>query len=282
MEKADKVWTLSGMSQDDFNRAAQNLIDTARTAEEKLRCILEKDGGECPTCGYFFIQKHCSKMGSNYTFFVPGCRCFEEKKIKLDKITRGMIRGRIPQKYWEKEFDNLRFDLISPEHREKARDAFKNAREYCENRRYEAGKVKKGIYLYGAVGSGKTLSAALIARHMIREGKRVVFLSMPSFIQSILKKEPLDYIGKARGAAAVILDDFSKDIPRGEWSQNRLHELVNFLDENQKIVIVTDEIHPGKLAGIVKRSIFSRLSGLAGKYIVKFESEDFRPKEREL
>lgn len=277
MKKAGEVWSIKGMNQEQFNIQAQKMIDNARSDSDKIRCILEKEGGACPSCGELFRVKHNTKMGSDYIYYTPYCSCFEEKRIKLTDLERGMIRAGIPSKFWDKEFDSLRMDLIKPE----TVTAFNSARDYCINRHYEAEYTKAGIVLWGDVGSGKTLSSVLIAKELIKAGKRGVFLEVPEFINSITDKEKADFISRVKGKDFVILDDLTKKtIPSG-WMSD-FHSFLNYLDNNKILTIITDERQPGELQKIFIPSIYSRLSLLVGAHIIKFSGADFRKKEREL
>lgn len=277
MKKAGEVWGIKGMNQAEFEKASNISIQNAKLPEERYRRSLEVSGGDCPSCGKGFDMRHCNKFGSDYSYYVPGCSCFEEQKIRLTPEVRAFLQGHIPLKYWSMEFDNLRYDLIKQE----TRESFKKAREYCENRRHEAERGSRGIFLYGTIGSGKTLSAVLIAKWFIREKLPVIFLSMPDFIDSIMNARKTDFIEQSRQFPVVVLDDLTKKIyPEG--MQSELHKFINYLDENRKIVIITDERHPKELDQYILGSTYSRISGLTGGNVICFQGDDFRPKEREL
>ena len=272
-EFSDMLLNLKSMSQQGFIQAGEMLIFRATTATEKLLCSLETYGGHCPTCKQDFNKKHCNKGGSDYIYYSPGCSCFEDRLIKLSKMDRDLIRGNIPLKYRGAEFANINYELIKTE----TASCFNDINRYCNNNK------EKGAYIYGSIGSGKTLSAVLIAKHFIREGRRVGFFNMPQFIKTTIdKKGNDDFILRSKSFDVVILDDLTKDVPRTDWGQGRIHEFINELDQNKKIVIITDEKPPGEAVKLFLPSIGSRIAGSTRANVIRFIGDDFRKKEAEL
>jgi DNA replication protein DnaC len=278
LKTAGSLISMKGMSQEDFDRMSDNVIERATTAKEKILCQLEKSGGNCPYCNQLFEMKHGTANNSDYYYYVAVCTCFEEKGKKLSPEMRGLIKSNIPLKYWEHDRYSIRFDLMRPE----TAAAFREGFRYCDESLYSAGELPRGAFLWGSVGSGKTLSSALIGKHFLNKGVRVDFFDMVRFYRAIIEKSDDRYFERAKSSKVIILDDLTKEVPRTDWGQARIHELVDILDKNRKIVIITDEKNPGSLGELFIPSVVSRLGGLTGCHVINFKGDDFRKKERDL
>lgn len=119
---------------------------------------------------------------------------------------------------------------------------------------YLAEKPNRSLYFYGAVGTGKTFLASLIAQGFIESGKRVIFGDVPSLLQRI--KATFDGAGNAQS----VLDSYCKcdllildDIGAGQvtdWNVGIIYQIINSRYNEQKPILATSNLD---LDGLQKR-----------------------------
>lgn len=140
---------------------------------------------------------------------------------------------------------------------------------------------RRGIYLHGAVGCGKTHTAwALAGQWKEIGGRDPLFWNVSELIRSIKKdfgKHAYDrdreeeYIMEHRGL--LFLDDLGAEMAT-DFVQDTLYLIVNRRYEERLPVIITSNLDLGELSDRVGDRIASRIAGMCD--VVELEGTDRR------
>lgn len=224
----------------------------------KCRC-----GGEDP---YFIYEKD----------IIKDCFC-RETRMRIARIKRIYLQSGIDKKYhWKFLGDFETLNKSTNEAKNAAYDIVKN---------YPA--VKKGLYLWGNPGTGKTLLASIILTELIMhqavEGK-FIKISRTYFnkLRATFVEGSETYGESARiehelaDVDVLVIDDFGvqRDSP---WEQETLYNLVDARYEGEKFTIFTSNNNPVKsLQELSQGRILSRIKEMTR--IMELAGEDFRNK----
>lgn len=147
----------------------------------------------------------------------------------------------------------------------------------------EMRKTRRGIYIHGAIGCGKTHVAWALAEHWQSEemkGLRPLFWNVSELIRSIKKdfdKHPYDrekeeeYIMNHRGL--LFLDDLGAERAT-DFVADTLYLIVNRRYEERLPVIITSNLDIGELSDRVGDRIASRIAGMCD--VVELKGADRR------
>lgn len=132
------------------------------------------------------------------------------------------------------------------------------AKNYEEDRR--------GLYLYGPAGTGKTYSVCAIAIELIKKDIEIDFYNLPSLLQKmrseISRSENnygfLEYLIKVE---VLIIDDIGTEKP-SDWVSETLYNLVNSRYENTKTTIFTSNLELDELSDKVDDKLASRITDM--------------------
>jgi|GEM_PF-3040815 len=122
---------------------------------------------------------------------------------------------------------------------------------------------ERGLYLWGAVGSGKTHHAAALANKAIRAGAAVHWVTASSWLAAIRASfnggPPPATPAELADCDCVVLDDLGAERP-SEWAIEQLLDLVNRIYESGDVtLIVTSNVRLSELDGRLGQRITSRL-----------------------
>ena len=204
----------------------------------------EEEAGQCEGCKGEPCSKTC---GCKYMFpivrniggklSIASARC---KWGELRKLRSSCKRSCVPLKYAEQTFDDYQ---VTAENR----DAVQKARWYVD------AKPKKGMYIYGGAGTGKTFLASLIAREYILNFSNVVFGDVPSLLGDLKATfgtgNTEDLLNRYIDCDLLVLDDIGTE-QVSDWSASVLYRLVNGRYNADKPIIVTSNYD---LNGLSKR-----------------------------
>lgn len=204
----------------------------------------EEEAGQCEGCK----GEPCLKTrGCTYLFpivrnidgklSIAYARC---KWGELRALKSSCKRSCVPLKYAEKTFDDYEVTANN-------REAVQQAHWYISE------KPKKGLYIFGSAGTGKTFLASLIAREFILDFNRVVFGDFPSLLGDLKATfgsgTTEDLLSRYIDCDLLVLDDIGAEQVT-DWSASMLYRLVNERYNADKPIIVTSNYD---LNGLSKR-----------------------------
>lgn len=116
------------------------------------------------------------------------------------------------------DLETVSFDQISMEHEnEEYLEVMKEAMQAC----YE----KKGLYLCGNMGTGKTYLSACACNYQAKKGKQVAFIHYPSFVQRMASQvsngEFRSEFKRACFADFAVIDDIGAESVT-EWNRDQI------------------------------------------------------------
>ena len=140
-----------------------------------------------------------------------------------------------------------------------AQDTFQDYRQTPEN----AAAVKaakwiigddsgQGLFLYGPRGTGKTKLAAIIANERLRQGKPVLFSSVPDLLGDIRasfhRGDTEEVLQSVKEASFLVLDDLGAE-RMTEWVGEQLFAIVNYRLNERLATVVTSNFSPDEIIG---------------------------------
>lgn len=201
----------------------------------------------CKTCqGLSSCQNdhigHCSvveenpKDGKGLIFRLQKC------PLLLSYEKRQKVTEKIKSHFIPEHIVNATFEDIEPDgYRVKA---ITKCMEFCAN--YKAGKTKRGIYLHGQFGVGKSMIVGAIAQELASQGIDVAMVYVPDFMAeakdaiSSKTETVLSKLEALQNVTVLILDDigaealtiWTRDEILGPILQRRMERLVTIYTSN--------------------------------------------------
>lgn len=122
--------------------------------------------------------------------------------------------------------------------------------------------VGTGLYLFGAVGSGKTHKAAGIMRAWIDAGERTRWVTVPTWLHdqrdSFASDEALETIASLTAGRLLVVDDIGVERAT-DWALETLYVLIAEAYNNETPMVVTGNLTLAKLADRLGPRIVDRL-----------------------
>ena len=181
---------------------------------------------------------------------------YEDDKITEEELKQKLLQEYIDAGYYYKSFDDIRLDGYKNKVRVKQLiDIIRNTNPYA---------LKKGLYIQGDVGRGKTLLASCIFNHFIN------YLSV-KFIKvgELMYKSREIFNGgdfnldKYKEAEVLILDDLGVE-KTTEFAEDILLSIIDYRYERQMPTFLTSNIPASKIPELYPkhgRRLESRLTG---------------------
>jgi DNA replication protein DnaC len=226
----------------------------------------------CPKC----VDPKCTCDRKEPYFYydngeIKDCYC-RETRIRIDRINRIYTRSGIDKKYRWKRFND--FEAVSKLTNEAKNTAYDIVRSFPH--------VKKGLFLWGNPGTGKTLLSSIVLTELIiRYAVEGRFISISRSFFNRLKAtfvEGSRTYGKSseiekelEEADILVVDDFGVQRD-SEWEQETLYNLVDARYEAEKFTIFTSngnpktsfkELSQGRILSRIKE--MSRIMEMTGK-----------------
>ena len=232
----------------------------------------------CPKC----VIPKCKCEGEepyyyNYDDKISTCHC-RETRMKIEKIIRIYYSSGIEKKFRWKTFND--FEAVNPLLASAKRAAYDIVMNFPD--------VKKGLFLWGNPGTGKTLLSAIILTELIKhhavEGK---FIKISRNFFNLLRatfaegSETYGQSGKIERLFAevdvLIIDDFGVQRDSA-WEQETLYNLIDARYEAEKFTIITSNNNPGKsMKEFSEGRVLSRIKEMCK--IMELSGADYREKK---
>ena len=243
METRRGAETLTTPTADTSIRGTYNLTEEALAANRNLILRIEQAQGMCRGCGGESCKQKTQGMipmldvvgGQLYEGYAI-CR-HERNRRGQGKIDRLLQSAQIPRAYKADTFDD--YEVTAGNH-----DAVRAARWVL------APKNRRGIFLYGKRGTGKTKLAAIIANEKAKAGCPVLFSSVPDLMADI--RSAFDTGSTSATVRAVketpclVLDDLGSE-KMSEWVGEQLFCIVNHRYNHSLQTIVTSNYSPKEI-----------------------------------
>lgn len=140
-------------------------------------------------------------------------------------------------------------------------------------KRWLEAEKKKGLYLHGSVGVGKTYLAACIANRFAKENKSIVFIHLPSYVVR-LKKAFDDYneyeylISVCMSCDLLVMDDIGAE-PVSNWLRDEvLLPILNTRMNEKKLTIFTSNLDIDELEMKYRTSNKGQIDEIAAQRLV--------------
>ena len=283
MERVFQTDTSRDFTEKELLEARKQYFSSYKLKEdESLTNKFELVCSNCKTSRYF-----------QHNDFVVTCNCscqsrkLEEEKelerkkqnmLKLEKLKDASLLG---ERYKEATFDIL--DMNRPSD---FINAVQRCKTYCE-KWTEVNKQGLGIYLYGDVGTGKSLLTACIGNYLLSKMIPVLFTNFFEIAKQIKKSfntntmSESDFIERLASIDLLIIDDIGTEIvvKNGEktWIQDKIYDVINARYINNKPTIFSSNESLVELVencGLMKKTV-DRIAAMSTAKI-KLQGSSYR------
>ncbi len=232
----------------------------------------------CPKC----VVPQCRCGGEEPYYYseddrIITCHC-RETRMKIDKILRIYYSSGIDKKFRWKTFND--FEAGNPLLASAKKAAYDLVMNFPD--------VKKGLFLWGNPGTGKTLLSAIVLTELIKhhavEGKFIKIsrnffnLLRASFVEGSETYGQSSKIERLFAEVDVlVIDDFGVQRDSA-WEQETLYNLVDARYEAEKFTIITSNNNPEKsMKEFSEGRVLSRIKEMCK--IMELSGKDYREKK---
>src|SRR6201994_3835870 len=186
---------------------------------------------------------------------------------RAERLNRGHNRGIssvIPARYRGVSFDRPPVADMARDLQTKA--AVTDVRAFIDDldRRLKEGR---GLWIFGATGTGKTTLAMLISKAALEAGRSVAIYSLPKLLARIRRtydSEPgsdnyLSFFDKLTSVDLLHIDDLGAE-KRSDWVLEQLYALINERYETERSVVITTNLGHEQLEEQIGSRTVSRLT----------------------
>lgn len=210
----------------------------------------------------------CGKCHTEKEYITPSgrkipclceCRCRELEQEEKEYKKKDFIRNNI--RYIDIEYRNIYFKDVN-ELEQEYNWSYKFVNEFETFK-----KMNTGLYIFGEVGNGKTTIASAIANELLERQYRVMMIPTNQAIYKINNgdgntQENINHFKQTLlDMDLIVLDDFGATRETA-YQLEKIYNLINFLYENRKVIIITSNITRkdlGEETDLTKKRIFDRI-----------------------
>jgi len=187
------------------------------------------------------------------------------------------LAGRIPRRYRGVSFDRPPVSDIARTAPDQIAQVRRYVRAIGEN--LDGGR---GLWIQGAVGTGKTTLAMLVSKAALEAGHSVAIYSLPRLLNLLRESMDseggkLDFIDRLGAVDLLHIDDLGAE-HRTDWVLEQLYSIVNSRYEAERSIVATTNLMPDELDERLGARTVSRLVEICGDPIPL----DGRDKRREF
>jgi DNA replication protein DnaC len=179
------------------------------------------------------------------------CYC-HEARLYYTKLKKNIEEARIPVKYSYKFMNHIDSSSDQTMSILAAMDWATDLIKHWDNHEYWKNHPKRGMYLTGAPGSGKSLIACVILNELIfRYNIRCLYAKISKDFLSALKdtyQKDSEFHGQERSIEqefadvdVLVVDDFGVQ-KESEWANAKLYDLIDSRYEREKITLLTSNL----------------------------------------
>lgn len=256
-------------------------LDFKHLLDETDRAEIAELGGKVrvitPPCT--LVDSVCSSLMTRTKEDVERENRFEHRK-NANEIAKNLTRSRIPQKYLGMGSG----DIAKVEGLE---DVFKVFKRYMENHE-DFLRRGVGVFMFGGVGSGKTLTTCVLVKKLVEMGYKALFYDTTDLFNTIKSTfkpssnlHQSDILKEILQAPILMLEDLGAEKP-SEWVLDVLFYIINERYKANKTTFITTNYTQKELITRLgeKNRILSRL--IEKNFIVANKAPDYRIVENNL
>lgn len=222
-----------GVREEIISEKYADLINMDKIHEKCRECV-NCDNETC-TNGYEGLYPRAIVEGEILDIVWTTCKK-ENARRKQKKYDNKLKFSKIPRRYRGKTFS----DYESNENNEVAIDVANDVID---------GKAL-GMYLFGGVGTGKTLLSAIVAQQIMVNDNTVLFASVPDMLNDLKAGIETNSVNEILQSLMevdlLVLDDIgSENIT--PWASEQIFTIINDRSSNEKGLIVTSNYDPKSL-----------------------------------
>lgn len=219
---------------------------------------------DCPDCrdtGYIGNEK---------------CRCFRRREISIlyDQSNLDVLAA-------DADFNNLSEEYYSGEDLAHFRSALRICRRFVQ----EFDTVHRNLYLYGTVGTGKTMLSVCAARALIESGHSVLYFSAASLFDRLAdctfssgsRDDLREFTHDLYGCDLLIIDDLGTEFTNA-FVASQLFSCISERGLNRKSTIISTNLSLRELQARYSDRVFSRIT--SSYEICKLTGRDIRLQKR--
>jgi len=193
--------------------------------------------GECDGSG--FVVDEATRTARD-------CRC---RPLQIARRRARALQARIPPLYQDASFDRYPLNMLD-------RATVDAVRGYIAAlpERLAAGR---GIWFYGATGTGKTTLAMMVAKAALGEGRSVAIYSLPQLLKTLRSAigrdgPAFDLLDELARVELLVIDDFGSQYST-PWALEQIYLLVDGRYQNRQPIVTTSNLLPNELAEQLSR-----------------------------
>lgn len=212
------------------------------------------------------------------------CDCVQKKR-RENLCKHARLSGQYRHKHFE-DFD-INYYATSPlksgrsrtiTYRQLANDCLQAAKNFSA--KVIEGEDHKGMYIYGSVGSGKTLLASCMANVILEAGLGLLFVSVPDLLDELKdtfgsrERKELDLMKEVREVDVLIMDDLGAH-QYTDWTAGRIYNIINYRAAQGLSTVITSNLSVDELSEALDLRTSSRILQLCQIYRLETK-EDIR------
>lgn len=151
---------------------------------------------------------------------------FKKNQNKLEKHIKNYKVSDLPKEWYAKSFS----DISLKDEAKTYRDLVKAVLEYCDH------PDQRGFFLYGNVGVGKSLLAALVCNDLAKQNRKVGYIHVPTMcgrMKSYLGEDEFDeHLYWMKNVDFLVLDDIGAESATPWIRDELLLPILNYRMEN--------------------------------------------------